>query len=91
MYIIKKDGRIQKFNENKIITSIKSAARDVNTILNEADIAILIKDIKNIIKIIRKDNSNTSSYEIMGIIIQVLNEDKFTEILKSYTDFYNNK
>lgn len=91
MYIIKKDGRKQKFNENKIITSIKSAARDVNTILNEADIAILIKDIKNIIKIIRKDNSNTSSYEIMGIIIQVLNEDKFTEILKAYTDFYNNK
>lgn len=91
MYIIKKDGRKQEFNEKKIITSIKSAARDVNTILNEADISILIKDIKNIIKIIRKDNSNTSSYEIVGIIIQVLNEDKFTEILKSYTNFYYNK
>ena len=47
MKIIKKDGRIQEFDESKIYNSIRGASRDLDrSTLNESDLNMLMVDIK---------------------------------------------
>lgn len=88
MQIIKKDGRLQEFDEKKIFTSVDNASRDVSTIvLNESDIKVLVADIIKQINIIRKDGTPTSSYEVTGVMIQVLKRDGFNEVIKSFIEY----
>lgn len=88
MKIIKKDGRIQEFNEEKIYTSILNAATDISKAeLNESDLKVIVSDIIRRINVIRKDGTPTSSYEVKGVIISVLLRDGFTEVCKSYIHF----
>ena len=87
MKIIKKDGRLEEFNINKIKTSIENAANDAGALLNQSDLKILASDVENTILAIRKDSKITSSYEIIGVIFNVLNKDGFAEILKAYIEF----
>lgn len=85
MKIIKKDGRIQEFDENKIFTSIDNASRDLKEItLNESDIKIIVDDIINTLNQTRKDGTPTSSYEIIGVVSDVLYKDGFSAVLKAY-------
>ena len=87
MKILKKDGRIQDFDEKKIFTSIDNASKDVTTIvLNESDIKVIVKDIISKINALRKDTP-TSSYEVIGVIIEVLIKDGFRDVLKSFIDY----
>ena len=88
MNIIKKDGRIQEFDISKIKTSIRNASRDVEGLnLNTSDLNIMSEDIKEKIKRIRKDGSDTSSYEVIGIVCDVLNKDGFGVLQKVYMEF----
>ncbi|MCI6693994.1 MULTISPECIES: ATP cone domain-containing protein [unclassified Clostridium] len=87
MKIIKKDGRIEEFNINKIKTSIENAAKDSGSFLNSSDLRILAADIEKIIKSIRKDSLITSSYEVTGVIFSALRNDGFNKILKEYIKF----
>lgn len=85
MKIIKKDGRVQDFDVRKISTSINNAANDVSEMsLNESDIKLITDDCINRIKKMRKEDGVTSSYEIIGVIAEVLEEDGFNLVLKSY-------
>ena len=86
--IIKKDGRLQDFDENKIKTSIGNAAKSISQApLNEADIKIISADVVNTIRSIRKNNDNTSSYEIIGVIVDTLKKDGFREVIKEFLSF----
>jgi len=88
MKIIKKDGRVQEFNEKKIYTSILNAATDIRKYeLNESDLKVLVSGMIKKINGIRKDGTPTSSYEVKGVIISVLLRDEFTEVCKSYIHF----
>lgn len=87
MKIIKKDGRTEEFNINKIKTSIENAASDSETMLNESDLNILISDIKKILEETRKESFITSSYEVIGVIFNILKRDGFSKLLKSYVEF----
>ncbi|MBE6049973.1 MAG: hypothetical protein E7214_04730 [Clostridium sp.] len=88
MNVIKKDGRIQEFDEKKINISLMSSTSSVNGgKLNESDISILVSDITRTINEIRKDGSSTSSYEVIGVVSSVLIRDGFKEILKSYLEY----
>lgn len=87
MKIIKKDGRVEEFNINKIKTSIENAAKDSNTFLNSSDLRILSSDIEKTIRNIRKDSLITSSYEVIGVVFRTLREDGFDKILKEYIEF----
>lgn len=90
MEIIKKDGRTQDFDEKKIFVSLDNASKDVDTIiLNESDINILVSDIIKRIKDIRSDGTPTSSYEIIGAMMDVLKKDGFSEIVKSFLEYDN--
>lgn len=87
MQVIKKNGHVQEMNIVKIERSIKNAATDISYNLNESDINILVKDVVNKIKFIRKDGSNTSSYEIQAIIIEKLVQDGFNQIADSFISY----
>ena len=88
MKVIKKDGRIQEFNKEKIYTSIYNASKNSSSgILNESDAKIIIEDIDKKLKSIRKDDELTSIYEIIGVIVSVLKKDGFTELLKTYLSY----
>jgi transcriptional regulator NrdR family protein len=89
MEIIKKDGRIESFNKKKLSTSIENSARDNETYLNESDLNFLVGYIENVIKDLRKDNSNTSSYEIKGLVIEALIANGFKDILNKYLGLNN--
>ena len=87
MKIIKKDGRIQDFDESKIQTSINNASKDLDEMaLNESDIKVIASDVVNTLKKLRKDD-NTSSYEVFGVITDVLVKDGFDILLKSFINF----
>ncbi|MNM41859.1 ribonucleotide-diphosphate reductase subunit alpha [compost metagenome] len=89
MEIIKKDGRIEIFNKKKLSTSIENSARDNETYLNESDLNFLVGYIENMIKNLRKDNSNTSSYEIKGLVSEALIDNGFKDILNKYLGLNN--
>ena len=85
MKIIKKDGRIQEFDESKIYNSIRGASRDLDrSTLNESDLNMLIADIKAKLNKLRNDESPTSSFEIVGVVCRVLKDDGFTNLLEAY-------
>ena len=87
MKIIKKDGRLEEFNINKIKTSIENAANDAGAFLNNSDLKILTSDVEKIILSIRKDINVTSSYEVTGVIFTTLMKDGFVKVLKAYLEF----
>ncbi|WP_238903358.1 ATP cone domain-containing protein [Clostridium sp. YIM B02506] len=89
MEIIKKDGRKEIFNKKKLSTSIENSARDNETYLNESDLNFLVGYIENMIKNLRKDNSNTSSYEIKGLVSEALIDNGFKDILNKYLGLNN--
>lgn len=86
MNIIKKDGRIEEFKIEKLSTSLSNAANDLNLTLNKSDIKIITEDVEKTIKSIRS-NEATSSYEVVGILISTLKNEKFSEILKAYIEY----
>ena len=87
MKLIKKDGRIQEFEIDKIYTSIENASRAItDSSLNESDLKIIVNDIKGRINKVRKDETPTSSYEVIGVITNVLKENGFTEVLKAFIE-----
>ncbi|VYU58269.1 hypothetical protein [Clostridium tertium] len=87
MKIIKKDGRIEEFKIEKIKTSIENAANDSESMLNESDLKIIVSDVESILLKIRKDTLITSSYEVIGVIFDILKRDGFNKVLKTYIEF----
>ncbi|MDZ5252467.1 ATP cone domain-containing protein [Clostridium sp. LIBA-8841] len=87
MNIIKKDGRIEEFKIEKLSTSLSNAANDLNLTLNKSDVKIITEDVEKIIKSIRLNNEATSSYEVVGVLISSLKDEKFSEILKAYIEY----
>ncbi|EOT2915952.1 ATP cone domain-containing protein [Clostridium perfringens] len=87
MNIIKKDGRIEEFKIEKLSTSLFNAASDLNFTLNKSDINIIAKDVEETLKSIRKDNGETSSYEVIGVVIDTLKNEKFSDVLRAYVKY----
>lgn len=85
MKLIKKDGRLQEFDSSKIRISVQNAARDTESvILNESDIKIIVEDVEKKLQELRRNDSPTSSYEIIGILSNVLVEDGFETVFREY-------
>lgn len=87
MKVIKKDGRLQELGSDKIRTSILNATIDKKSLLNEADINIIVEDVVHCIKEFRGEEYNTSSYEIIGVVIDILNRDGFDDVISSYIGY----
>lgn len=85
--VIKKDGRLQELDANKIKISILNATSGTKALLNESDIKIIVKDIIKIIEDLRSEYGNTSSYEIVGVVVEVLKRDGFDDVISSYIEY----
>lgn len=85
MKIIKKDGRIEEFDQNKIYHSLRGASRDLDrSTLNESDLKMLVEDITKKLTDLRKDGSPSSSFEIVGVVCRVLKDDGFGNLLSAF-------
>ncbi len=87
MKIIKKDRRVENFSIDKLSTSLLNAAKDLDLILNESDICVISNDVEKVIRDIRGEDGVTSSYEVIGVVIRTLNNERFTEVVKAYTEY----
>lgn len=87
MKVIKKDGRLQELDSNKIKISILNATRDQKALLNESDVKILVEDIISCIRSFRGEEYNTSSYEIIGVVIKILERDGFDDVISAYVGY----
>ena len=87
MKVVKKDGSIESFDANKIANSILNATRDKKALLNESDIKIIIEDVIDRIKKFREENDSTSSYEITGVVISMLDRDGFDDVVSSFIGY----
>ncbi|AOR24547.1 ATP cone domain-containing protein [Clostridium taeniosporum] len=84
MNIIKKTGRIEEFQTSKIRQSLLSASQEATEPLSDAELKLIEKEINNILSKLNK--TETSSYEVFAICLNVLKELGFKAICKSYLE-----
>ncbi|MBU3196584.1 ATP cone domain-containing protein [Clostridium algidicarnis] len=85
MKVIKKNGRIEDFDEKKLGTSILNAALDSKTNLTQGDINNITKEIYTELKKFR--NKETSSYELFALTITILKNQGFKNLAKEYVSY----
>lgn len=84
MNIKKKDNRIEKFEIEKLERSIKNSAKDIKFELNNSDVNLLSGEILRKLILLHEIDEVTNSYEVIGITIEVLKQNKFDLIVPSY-------
>ena len=84
MKIIKRDGFIADFIPSKIATSIYNCAEDLSITLTEGDIKYIIRCTEKKLKELNREATQTSSYEVKGIVVKLLQENGFKEIAAEY-------
>ena len=84
MYIKKKDTRLAKFDIEKLERSIKNSANDIKIELNISDLKLLSNEVIKKLKLIHEKDSITNSYEVIGLTIEILKENRFDLIIPSY-------
>ena len=84
MNVRKKDNRVEVFEGEKIERSIKNSAKDINFELTSSDVKLISNEVLKILNLIYRNNGTTNSYEVIGIIIEVLKQNKFDLIIPSY-------
>lgn len=84
MKVVKKDNREESFQLEKLEISIENSARDIKLELNKSDLKLISRSVLKKITMIRGADGKTSSYEIIGVTVNVLKEDKFDIIIPSY-------
>ncbi len=84
--VIKKDGRIEDFNKDKMLTSISNCADDVNIVFNKKDLDIIGTEVEKKLGEIRNDGSNTSSFEIRAVLVDVLDRLGFKKAVNAYIE-----
>ncbi len=89
-YVVKKSGRLQKYNEDKISRSIKNAADRAGMPLNSSDVSIILKDISNRL-FFGDDKRVTKTTEVRDIVIEILKKDGYSKISDVYETYANNQ
>lgn len=84
MNVRKKDNRVEIFEVEKIERSIKNSAKDINFELNSSDVKLISNEVLKNLSLIHGNNGTTNSYEIIGVTIEVLKQNKFDLIIPSY-------
>ncbi|EYE89355.1 ATPase [Fervidicella metallireducens AeB] len=82
MQVIKRDGRLQDFDLDKIIRSIGAASDDVDEPMNSSDLHNIAKNIKDEIQATGKDKIDYS--EIRQLVVNKLKEYGFKDIAEAY-------
>ncbi|SHK43832.1 ATP cone domain-containing protein [Hathewaya proteolytica DSM 3090] len=84
MKIVKRSGKIVDFSMDKIKTSIETSACDINFSLTSSDINILMDDLSSLLINLRSEDGLTSSFEVRGLIYEVMMKHGFKDVCRSY-------
>ncbi|MCX7904592.1 MAG: ATP cone domain-containing protein [Caloramator sp.] len=85
MKVLKKDGRIEEFYKDKIITSIENASDDVKEPLTLSDVENVVHEVEKILYNLNKKEVTT--HEIREVIILVLKNFGFHDVAEAYKNF----
>lgn len=88
MQVIKKDGTLEEYNEQKIINAVNKSARRAMVDLTEKDYQIICNAVWE--KLVENDLEDTEVYEMHNIVESVLSE-LYPIIAKKYTEYRNYK
>ena len=84
MRVVKRNGKFEDFQIQKLERSIKNSASDINIVFNNSDIKLLCNEIMKELSVACKDDDLTSSYEIVGVTLSVLKNNNFGKVINSY-------
>ena len=88
MQIIKKDGTLEKYNEQKIINACDKAARRAMVTLTDGDYQIICNGVWD--KLVENDLEDTDISEMHNIVEAVL-EEHYPKVAKMYKEYRNYK
>lgn len=88
MQIIKKDGTLEQYDEQKIINACNKAARRAMIELSDKDYQIICNAVWN--KLVENDLEDTEIYEMHNIVESVL-EEFYPLVAKMYKEYRNYK
>lgn len=88
MNVIKKDGTLEEYNEQKIIIACNKAAKRAMITLSDDDYKIICNEVWN--KLVENDLEDTEIYEMHNIVESVL-EEYYPTVAKMYKEYRNYK
>lgn len=88
MNVIKKDGTLEEYNEQKIINACNKAAKRAMITLSNEDYKIICNEVWD--KLIENDLEDTEIYEMHNIVESVL-EEYYPTVAKMYKEYRNYK
>lgn len=89
LYVKKRNGKIELFDIDKILRSIKNAARDGNIDLNTSDISIFKNDL---MKMVEKNHKRIiPTAKIKEYVENILDEDGYKKVLENYKSYIKSK
>ncbi len=84
MEVIKRDGRHQEFEAGKLFRSIMNSADDRGVTLSEKEAHLLADDVRKRLERLRGTDGLTSSWEIRGVMTEVMENSGFEKIAGHY-------
>ena len=90
MKVIKKDGTLEEYNEQKIIDACNKAARRAMYELSDSDYATIVNEVWERICENYDDDTDIQIYDMHNIVESVL-EDEFPIVAKMYKEYRNYK
>lgn len=85
VYVIKKSGTIEQYNQDKILRSIKNAADEKGQQLNTSDLNVILEDIAKSMKDMDRKVFRTD--EIKEYVRRSLIDEGFSQIYDSYASY----
>lgn len=86
-YVVKKSGRLEKYNEEKIGRSINNAADRSEMPLNSSDLAMILKEVSKKLFDDTGNNNIHKTSEIKDVVKDVLKSSGFSKIFDSYSSY----
>ena len=90
MKIIKKDGTLEEYNEQKIIDACNKAARRAMITLSDHDYAIICSEVWSVIVANEFEDTEIYVYDMHNIVESVL-EEFYPQVSKMYKEYRNYK
>lgn len=89
LYVKKRNGKIELFDIDKILRSIKNAARDGNIDLNTSDVSIVKNDL---MKMVEKNHKRIiPTAKIKEYVENILEDDGYKKVLENYKSYIKSK
>ena len=88
MFVIKKDGTLEEYNEQKIINACNKAAKRAMIVLDNDDYKLICKEVWE--KLVENNLEDTEIYEMHNIVEAVL-EENYPLVAKMYKEYRNYK